>query len=522
MFSIGCVIFSVLAIGKAAPDRPNVLFIVMDDMRPELGSYGEDHVVSPNIDRLAGEGMVYDRAYCQLSLCNPSRASVMTGLRPDSTGVYDLTTHFREKVPDVVTLPQQFKNHGYVTQAFGKIYHPAFPGHAIGSDLGDPASWSVPIWMGGPRYYYSPLGEKLTREVYRKKTGKSGGALEGWKEGFLRSLATEAPDVEDNVLYDGELTDRSIAALRRLADGQRGVGGAPFFLAVGYLKPHLPFIAPKRYWDLYDPKEIELKGYREVPKGAPKIAVDVALDELRESYPWDVRVDPDTGRPVSEWATYDMPREGEIAPEQERRLLTGYYACVSFVDAQIGRLLDELDRLEIADNTVVVFWGDHGYHLGEQSLWSKFTNFEVGTRSPLIVRSPNSRAQGKRTAALVEFVDIYPTLCDLAGVPLPEHLEGLSFAPLLDFPGTPWKRAAFSQYPREEAMGYSVRTNSHRLTVWGAGTDQEEIELYDYSDEKGERVNVAGRPENRRIVASMKELLNQGWRSALPNAVFED
>ena len=181
----------------ATAERPNVVFIVMDDMRPELGCYGREQVISPNIDRLGDQGMVFKRAYCQQSICNASRASVMTGLRPDSTGVWDLHTHFREKVPDVVTLPQHFKQNGYHTQAIGKIYHPAFPGKAIGSDLGDAPSWSVPAWLGGPRYYYSPLGQRLTRGVYEKKTGTSGAATDEWKDDFLRSLATEAPDVPD-------------------------------------------------------------------------------------------------------------------------------------------------------------------------------------------------------------------------------------------------------------------------------------------------------------------------------------
>lgn len=504
-----------IAYSTGAEKRPNVLFIVMDDMRPELGCYGESHVVSPNIDRLAESGMVFNRAYCQQSICNASRASVMTGLRPDSTGVYDLTTHFREKVPDVVTLPQHFKEHGYHTQALGKIYHPAFPSHAIGSDLGDPQSWSVPIWMGGPRYYYSPLGEKLTREVYRKKTGKSGDALEGWKADFLRSLATEAPDVPDSMLYDGELTDRSLTTLRHLAS-QTTEGSKPFFLSVGYLKPHLPYIAPKKYWDLYDPSKIELKGHRNIPKDSPEPATSVVLDELRASYPWDVRVRASDGKPAGKWETYEMPESGPLLPEQEKRLLHGYYACVSFVDAQIGRLLDELDRLNLADDTIVVLWGDHGYHLGEQSLWSKFTNFEVGTRSPLIVRSPHSKKAGFKTDALVEFVDVYPSLCELAGLELPDHLEGDSFVPVLEDPKVSWKTAAFSQYPRGGVMGRSIRTDTHRFTIWPSGNEADkevEMELYDYRVDSGETVNVAYEAKNASLVALLSKRIEQGWKA---------
>lgn len=505
-WALGC---SLGAAGRSSP--PNVVFIVMDDMRPELGCYGRDHVVSPNIDRLADRGMVFQRAYCQQSICNASRASVMTGLRPDSTGVWDLHTHFREKVPDVVTLPQHFKNHGYYTQAIGKIYHPAFPGKAIGSDLGDPPSWSEPIWMGGPRYYYSPLGEKLTRGVYAKKTGKTGPELEEWKTDFLRSLATEAPDVPDNVLYDGQVGDRSVAALEKFAAADHA---QPFFLAVGFLKPHLPFIAPKRYWDLYDPRELDLTPLRTPPSGVPIPAVDVVLDELRDSYPWDVRVDPVTGQPVSEDAVYDMPAEGELLPEQERRLLHGYYACVSFVDAQVGRITAALEDLGLADDTIVVVWGDHGYHLGELSLWSKFTNFELGTRSPLVIHDPRVTAPTHTTDALVEFIDIYPGLCELAGLPLPPHLEGESLAPLVRDPRAGGKSAAYSQYPRRDLMGYSVKTDRFRYTEWreesGAGAVVG-VELYDHTIDPDETVNRASEVSHASHRESMATVLARQW-----------
>lgn len=511
------VLVSTMAAGSIAfaaaksSDRPNVVFIAMDDMRPELGCYGRDHVVSPNIDRLAGKGMVFQRAYCQQSVCNPSRASVMTGLRPDSTGVYDLVTHFREKVPDVVTLPQHFKNNGYHTQAIGKIYHPAFPGKAIGSDLGDAPSWSVPAWLGGPRYYYSPLGQKLTRGVYEKKTGKSGAAADDWKDDFLRSLATEAPDVSDNTLYDGQVADRSIAALQGFA---ADANAAPFFLAVGFLKPHLPFIAPKRYWDLYDPAKLEITSLRHPPKNVPAPAIDVVLDELRDSYPWDVRVDPKTGQPVSGDAVYDMPGKGDLLPEQERRLLHGYYACVSFVDAQVGKITAELDRLGLAENTIVVVWGDHGYHLGELSMWSKFTNFEIGTRSPLVVYDPRIDPPRHATDAIVEFIDIYPGLSELAGLPLPGHLEGTSFAPLMHNPELPGRAAAYSQYPRRDLMGYSVKTDRFRYTEWrqemGHGATVG-IELYDHARDPDETVNRAHETDYTAWHDEMAGLLARQW-----------
>ncbi|HRE04209.1 MAG TPA: sulfatase [Opitutaceae bacterium] len=505
----------------AADERPNVLFIAIDDLRPSLGCYGNSEVISPHLDALAKRGLVFKRAYTQQAVCNASRASLMTGLRPDSTGVYDLTTHFRKKVPGAVTLPEHFKHHGYHTQALGKIYHPAFHGFAIGSDLGDEQSWSVPIWMGGPRYYYSPLGEKLTREVYARKTGRTGADLEGWKQDFLRSLATEAPDVPDNMIYDGELTDRSLAALRQLADRRRVDPKAPpFFLAVGYLKPHLPFIAPKQYWDLYDPAKLTLARNQQPPKSVPPVAVAVAMQELRGgSYPLDVKVDPVTARPVNEWSTFTMPAEGPIPPEQQRRLLHGYYACVTFVDAQIGRLLTELKRQGLTDNTIVLVYGDHGFHLGENGQWGKLTNFEIATRCPLIVSAPKARAPGSLTDALVELVDVFPSLCDIAGLPQPDNLEGHSFADLLDAPDRAGKDAAFSQYPRGDIMGYSLRTDRYRFTRWPAGAATGGVvatELYDHATDPGETVNLAENPDYRPLIARLTARLEAGWRGVRP------
>jgi arylsulfatase A-like enzyme len=272
----------------------------------------------------------------------------------------------------------------------------------------------------------------------------------------------------------------------------------PFFLAVGYIKPHLPFVAPKKYWDLYNPEEIELPDNPFPPKNAPPVALH-SWSELRH-YP-------------------GIPKDGPLLPEQARQLIHGYYACVSFVDAQIGRLLDELDKLGLRDDTIVVLWGDHGWHLGEQSLWCKHTNFEVATRSPLIVSAPGMQSIGKKTDALVELVDIYPSLCELAGLPLPAHLEGTSFVPLLNQPMRPWKTAAFSQYPRSNLMGYTMRTNRHRLTIWEENDNPnqiKEIELYDHGTDPSENVNIAGLSDNADMVKKLTNKLRLGWRAALP------
>jgi arylsulfatase A-like enzyme len=477
-----------LFVGIACSAAENFLFIASDDLRPELGCYGKAHIHSPNIDRLAARGVVFKRAYCQYSVCNPSRASLMTGLRPDSTGVLDNRTHFRKKAPDVVALPQQFKQHGYVTQAFGKIYHGAFETAYVGRKCDDEPSWSKSHWYGSPQYYFTPQGIEIARQQYAKKYNKPITDPDDWKHEFVQGLATEAPDVPDSMLYDGEMTDRAIKALGELK-------GRPFFLAVGYLKPHLPFVAPKKYWDLYDRAKIELPRPTTPPKDAPAVALH-ENGELR--------------------GQYTNMKERNLSDAQARELRHGYYACVSFVDAQIGRLLAELDQLGLRENTVVILWGDHGWHLGEQSLWGKSTNFELDANAPLIVSAPGRRVAGAKSNALVEFVDIFPSLCELAALPIPSHVEGTSFAPLLDAPDKPWKTAAFSQIKRGPAIGYSMRTERYRFTRWHKQNETVALELYDYRNDPVELENIAGRPENAALVKELSAKLDAGWRQCRP------
>ncbi len=475
----------------AAESKPNVLFIAVDDLRPELGCYGQSHIHSPNIDRLAASGVLFSRAYCQYPVCNASRASILTGLRPDSTGVFDNGTHFRKKAPDVVTLPQQFKTHGYRTQAFGKLYHGAFEKAYVGRTMDDPLSWSAGHWYGSPQYYFTLRGIEVARQVYAEKFHKSGAELDGWKGEFVQGLATEAPNVPDATLYDGEMTDRAIQALAELK-------GKPFFLAVGYLKPHLPFVAPRKYWDLYDRASLKLPSPSAAPKDAPAVALHNSA-ELRGQYT-DMRNDP-------------------LSEAQTRELLHGYYACVSYVDALIGRLVGELDRLGLRQNTIIVLWGDHGWHLGEQNLWGKLTDFELAARVPLIISAPGRKALGAKSGALVEFVDVYPSLCELAGLPLPSHLEGNSFVPLLDTPNKPWKTAAFTQVIHDGAMGISLRTERYRFTRWNqtkAPGQMLAVELYDYLKNPVEVENIAVRPENAALVKELTARLEAGWRAARP------
>ncbi len=461
---------------NCAADRPNVLFIAVDDLRPELGCYSAKHIKSPNIDRFADTGMLFERAYCQQAVCNPSRTSVMTGLRPDTTGIVTNHAHFRAKLPNVVTLPQHFKNHGYDARAIGKIYHGVFPdgtSKTTWDTMGDPPSWSSTATRFGPRYYYTESGiaqaKQAYRAMYRPKNSKS----DDWTKYLVFGPMTEAPDVADNTLYDGKVADAAIAALR----GYKAKPRQPFFLAVGFIKPHTPFVAPKRYYDLYDVESIALAERRSLPTHAPKFA----------------------GHGSGEVRRYtDQPKHGPFDDSNQRRLRHGYYACISYIDAQVGRVLDELDRLRLADSTVVVLWGDHGFHLGEQGMWGKTTNFELDTRVPLIVRAPGMKAAGGRTRGLVELLDLYPTLSELASLPVKPSLEGKSFVASLNNPNATGKPAAFSQYPRGDLMGYSMRTSMHRLTRWIHRKTGEvrDTELYDCAAGHVEAKNIAnGMPE---------------------------
>lgn len=476
---------------EAEDEKLNVLFIAVDDLRPELHCYGKSHIKSPNIDRLAKRGMLFERAYCQAAVCRASRASLLTGLRPDSTEVWTNGSrhkHFRDHLPDIVTLPQQFKNHGYHARSIGKIYHGAFVAR---SRWNDKASWSEPAWFATPRYYFTDEGERVAREVFAKQTKATGAKVDDWVNHFVLGLSHEAPDVNDDVLQDGQVAVKAIAALRENKD-------RPFFLALGFYKPHLPFIAPKKYWDMYPSEDVPVATNRQPPKDAPPFAAT------------------NWGHP----RTYtDFPNRGEPSDELVRELTRGYAACVSYLDAQVGRVLDELDHLGLSDKTIIVFWGDHGWHIGENHIWGKATNFELSARAPLIVYDPRMKAAGEKTLALVEFVDIYPTLCELASLPQPEHLEGTSFAPLLNQPDRPWKTAAFSQYPSGSHMGRSLRTDRYRFTRWTPINDPKKVgglELYDHESDPQENINIANLPENKELVKQLTTQLTAGWRAALP------
>lgn len=466
----------------AAAPKLNVLFIAVDDLRPELGCYGNPRIKSPNIDRLAARGLTFNRAYCQQALCSPSRTSLLTGRRPDTTKVYNLETNFRDEFPDWVTLPQLFKQNGYVSLGLSKIYHGA---------LDDARSWSQPHWVpGGPPY--GEAGQKVLQA--RIKERKAAGQKARWRQDGIKGPPWEAPECADNELPDGRTTDKAVALLR---ENQ----AQPFFLAVGYLKPHLPFVAPKKYWDLYSEKDMKLAVNPFAPTNSPNYAAQ-EWGELR--------------------AYVGMPKAGPLSDAQARQMIHGYYAAVSFTDAQVGRLLEELDKLNLREKTIVILWGDHGWQLGDHGLWCKHTNFEEATRAPLIISVPGQKHAGQRTDALVEFVDIYPSLAELCGLPRPEGLEGLSFKPLLEDPKRQWKAASFSQYPRTttehgKIMGHTMRTERYRLTEWKAAQGGfVEYELYDYQSDPQGNNNVATRPDQAARVKELAAQLKQGWRGALP------
>ena len=465
----------------AGVPRPNVLMIVVDDLRPQLGCYGATQMKTPHIDALAERGLRFTHAYCQQAVCSPSRISLLTGRRPDTTKIYDLVTHNRKTMPNVVTLPQHFKDNGYHSQGFGKVYH---------GGLDDEQSWSVPHTPNRAMQYHDG---KIIADI--KATG-----AQGWEQGGkTKGPAWEIAECADNELPDGWVTDRAIEAMRGLAKEQKD---KPFFLAVGLEKPHLPFVAPKKYFDLYPPESIELPRDMKAPENCPPIAL-TNYEELR-AYP-------------------GVPKKTEpFSEEFAKNLIRGYYAATSYADAQVGRLLAELDRLKLRKNTVVVLWSDHGYQLGEQNLWCKHTNFENSTRVPLIVSVPDQRYTGIECEALVELVDVYPTLCRYANLKPPEGLEGKNLKPLADAPSRPWSRAAFSQYPRpnKKVMGYSIRTESHRYTEWRTGWETPESatvvarELYDHFADPGETKNLADEPDQKEIVAALADQLKAGWKAA--------
>jgi iduronate 2-sulfatase len=444
----------------AAPRKPrNVLFIASDDLNTSLGCYGHPLVRTPNIDRIARQGVRFDRAYCQYSLCSPSRSSLMTGMAPDTTAVYDLQKHFRETLPDVVTLPQLFQKNGYFTARSGKIYHYGVPGQIGTSGLDDAPSWNQVV---------NPNGVDHTKEEALLTH------LTPQRKGLGSTVAYYASPEPDEKHTDGITAD----AIVQMMEEHRK---EPFFLGAGFYRPHCPYIAPAKYFDRIPLDRIELVPFDE--------------SEMTMAPPW---------------AYFNRDAMMGMTPAQRREGMRAYFATIAFMDAQVGKLLGALDRLKLADDTVIVFWGDNGYQLGEHGQWMKQTNFEAAARIPLVMSAPGIRGRGRGCGRTVELLDIYPTLAEVCGMEhTPPNLQGRSLAPLLENPNAPWDRPALSQMQRRpqgrSVMGYSMRTERYRYTEWEFGA--EGAELYDYEKDPREVHNLAADPASESLRTQLRTQL---------------
>ncbi|MCW1923112.1 sulfatase-like hydrolase/transferase [Luteolibacter arcticus] len=463
---------TVMPLGAQA--KKNILLIAVDDLKPVIGAYGDPIAKTPNIDRLASRGLLFEHAYTNQAVCAPSRNSLFTGVPPASLGIYDLATNFRHAAPDAVTLPQHFLKNGYRTEAVGKLFH---VGHGNSDDA---ASWSVP--------HVRPAGKTYALDESQPPKGgaprKNGGGPNG--------SATESAEVPDDTYADGRTADEVI---RRL-EAAKARSDTPFFIGAGFIRPHLPFVAPKKYWDLYQRSQFKLPTYRKAPEGTPAVAL----------------------RSNGELSSYKDTKDGDALPDEKQlELLHGYYAATSYTDAQVGRLLDTLDRLGLSENTIVVLWGDHGWHLGDHGLWSKHSNFEQATRIPFIIAAPGVTTPGTKTKALVQSIDLYPTLAELNGLPLPSSkpaIEGKSLVPVLKDASASVNEAVYQVYPRQDVLGRSLRTATHRIVEWkkpGAPTDTAEWELYNYRTDPEETRNQV--KEDAEVFAAL-----QAKVAALPEA----
>ena len=492
---------------EVRPQKPNILFIAVDDLKPILGCYGDKTIKTPNIDRLAKRGTVFTLSYCQQAVCGPTRASLMTGMRPDATKIWDLKTKMRDVNPDILTFPEYLISKGYSTQGLGKIYDV----RCVDKDIDKP-SWSVPFYKDPDDYYSKITGSpSLNYQLTETKQRIKKYQIEAKEKGIPKKDVTdyvskfikpsvECAEVPDDAYSDGA---NALKAKDLLIDLSRKK--EPFFLGVGFVKPHLPFVAPKKYWDLYQRDEMPIAAFQKQAVNSPPLAYHQASELLSYS-------------DIPPLASFTDQQPGiDLPVEKQKELIHGYYACVSYTDAQVGLLLDALDSLGLSKNTIIILWGDHGWHLGDHNLWCKHTNFEQATHAPLLISAPWISPSVSNSPS--EFVDIFPTLCELAGLPIPDHLDGKSLVPAMKDPKVMIKEFAVSQYPRTnfkveterlgysdgEFMGYSLRTEQYRYTLWmkdnfrSTKPFEKELvvasELYDYKTDPLETLNVAGDPE---------------------------
>jgi len=493
------------------PKKYNVLFVSIDDLGPNLGAFGNKYIKSPNLDEFATTGTTFRNTYCQAAVCAPSRASLMSGLRPDSTRVRHLGDKFRELHPNIVTLPQHFHSKGYRTICIGKIFHNYMP-DSVSWDEPDlrPAQYCRPEWLkrDGETFYVNKetqRKQKIRRDELVAK--RPNYYADGWNNG----PAWEMEDVHDTMYYDGAQTELAKRTLTRLAKKDE-----PFFLALGYFRPHLPFAVPKKYWDLYDKDSLPLASNPFLPDQSPIMSMN-SMYELRG---------------YDGFKNLQHPSKN-IMPEDTARILKqGYYASVSYIDELFGQVIQHLKDLDLYDNTIVVVWGDHGWKLGEHNGWCKQTNYNIDIHVPMMIHSPNQNNQGAETFGITELIDMFPSLCELAGIETPDYLQGTSFVPLMNEPDREWKKAAFSQFHRrpkvtpdgKRYMGYSIRTKEYHYVAWFYWDDKAEklgefvtAELYDNINDPNENVNIASAKENKEIVINLSKQLRNGWRSALPD-----
>jgi len=512
----GLISVSCFAQTKKPTEKPNILFIAIDDLKPILGCYGDKLIKTPNIDRIAKNGTVFLSNYCQQAVSGPTRASIMTGMRPDQTQVWDLKTRMRDINPDIVSLPQYLITQGYSTQGIGKIYD----SRCVDKEM-DAPSWSVPYYnyfKTETKYYPKETGvpalgqyqlsqTKELAEKYRK-IAEANGLPENEIDAYILKYikpSVECTELPDNAYNDGANALRAKEILVKLKTENK-----PFFFAVGFSKPHLPFVAPKKYWDLYDREKMPIAGYQEKAKNG----VDIAYHNAGE-----IRAYSDIPA-LLEFT--DQKDFGLTLPvDKQKELIHGYHAAVSYTDAQLGILLNTLDSLGLTEKTIIVLWGDHGWHLGDHNLWCKHTNFEQATRAPLIISAPGMKSSATKSPS--EFVDIFPTLCELAGVPVPSHLAGKSQVSVMKNSKSRVKEFSVSQYPRSASvseserlgyaagnyMGYSIRTSRYRYTLWMKNNFRSDqifnkdlvfaSELYDYQNDPNETENLLGRKEYAKI-----------------------
>jgi len=490
--------------------KPNILFVSIDDLGPNLGSYDNKYIKSPNLDEFAQNGMTFRNTYCQAAVCAPSRASLMTGLRPDSTRVWHLGDKFREIHPDIVTLPQHFNSNGYHTVCIGKIFHNYMP-DSISWDEPDlrPSQYLRPEWLkrDGETFYVNKETQKK-QEIKRNELVSK--KLDYYADGWNNGPAWEMEDVHDSAYFDGAQTELAKRTLTRLSKNEK-----PFFMALGYFRPHLPFAVPKKYWDLYDRDSLPLASNPYLPKQSPIMSMN-SMYELRG---------------YDGFSKIKHPSENVMAEDTARILKQGYYASVSYVDTQFGKIIQHLKELDIYDNTIIIIWGDHGWKLGEHNGWCKQTNYNIDIHVPMIICSPNQPNKGKQTFELTELVDIYPSLCELAGITPPTYLQGTSFVPLIKEPNRSWKKAAFSQFHRRPKvtpdggryMGYSIRTKDYHYVEWYEWDENIKEkgkyvvnELYDINNDPEENNNISNYSANKEIIEQLALQLSGGWKEAIP------